>query len=121
MTVYLGNNYRQDYSLLFSPLRCWILDKRPSEEIFQKLKMILQTNPGVGAKKVPAGKVACPLCGGFISVSGGDRARFVDHISNEHDAKTDCHQVLLAISVLDERERGFLRNSPIPWLCRAAG
>ena len=73
--------------------------------------MILQTNPGVDGKKVPAGKVSCPLCGGFISVSGGDRARFVDHMTNEHDAKTDCHQVLLAISVLDEKERGFLVKS----------
>ena len=64
--------------------------------------MILQS------KTVPAGKVACLLCGGFISVSGGDRARFVDHMTNEHDAKTDCHQVLLAACVLAERERGFL-------------
>lgn len=58
--------------------------------------------------KAPAGKVACLLCGGFISVSGGDRARFVDHMSNEHDAKTDCHEVLLAACVLDAREKGFL-------------
>ena len=55
-----------------------------------------------------AGKVACLLCGGLISVSGGDRARFVDHMSNEHDAKTDCHEVLLAACVLDAREKGFL-------------
>ena len=58
--------------------------------------------------KAPAGKVSCLLCGGFISVSGGDRARFVDHMSNEHDAKTDCHEVLLAACVLDAREKGFL-------------
>ena len=58
--------------------------------------------------KAPAGKVSCLLCGGFISVSGGDRARFVDHMSNEHDAKTDCHEVLLAACVLDVREKGFL-------------
>ena len=58
--------------------------------------------------KAPAGKVSCLLCGGFISVSGGDRARFVDHMSNEHDAKTDCHEVLLAACVLDSREKGFL-------------
>ena len=58
--------------------------------------------------KAPAGKVSCLLCGGFISVSGGDRARFVDHMSNEHDAKTDCHELLLAACVLDAREKGFL-------------
>ena len=58
--------------------------------------------------KAPAGKVSCLLCGGFISVSGGDRARFVDHMSNEHDAKTDCHEMLLAACVLDAREKGFL-------------
>ena len=56
----------------------------------------------------PAGKVSCLLCGGFISVSGGDRARFVDHMTNEHDAKTDCHEVLLAACVLDAKEKGFL-------------
>ena len=67
--------------------------------------------PGVGAKVAPAGKVACLLCGGFISVSGGDRARFVDHMSNEHDAKTDCHDILLAACVLDTKETGFLVKS----------
>ena len=54
-----------------------------------------------------AGKVACLLCGGLISVSGGDRARFVDHMSNEHDAKTDCHDLLLAACVLDPRLPGL--------------
>ena len=58
-----------------------------------------------------AGKVACLLCGGLISVSGGDRARFVDHMSNEHDAKTDCHDLLLAACVLDPREKLFLVKS----------
>jgi len=65
---------------------------------------------------VPAGKVGCLLCGGFISVQGGDRARFVDHMSNEHDAKTDCHDVLLALCVLDRKERGFLVKSSGPRL-----
>ena len=63
------------------------------------------------SKSAPAGKVSCLLCGGFISVSGGDRARFVDHMTNEHDAKTDCHQVLLAACVLDDKERNFLVKS----------
>ena len=55
--------------------------------------------------------MACLLCGGLISVSGGDRARFVDHMSNEHDAKTDCHDLLLAACVLDPREKLFLVKS----------
>jgi len=60
---------------------------------------------------VPAGKVGCLLCGGFISVQGGDRARFIDHMSNEHDAKIDSHEVLLAICVMDSKEKGFLVKS----------
>ena len=59
----------------------------------------------------PAGNVSCLLCGGFISVSGGDRARFIDHMSNEHDAKLDCHDILLATCVLDSREKMFLVKS----------
>jgi len=66
--------------------------------------------------KIPAGKVSCLLCGGFISVAGGDRARFVDHMSNEHDAKTDCQEVLLAVCVFDSKERGFLVKSSVPRL-----
>ena len=58
-----------------------------------------------------SGKVSCVLCGGFISVSGGDRARFIDHMSNEHDAKVDCHDILLAACVLDAKEKGFLVKS----------
>jgi len=65
---------------------------------------------------VPAGKVGCLLCGGFISVQGGDRARFIDHMSNEHDAKTDCHDVLLALCVMDTKEKGFLVKSSGPRL-----
>ena len=65
---------------------------------------------------VPAGKVACLLCGGFVSVSGGDRARFIDHMSNEHDAKIDCHDVLLAVCVLDTKEKGFIVKSSAPRL-----
>jgi len=60
---------------------------------------------------VPAGKVGCLLCGGFISVQGGDRARFIDHMSNEHDAKIDSHEVLLALCVMDSKEKGFLVKS----------
>jgi len=60
---------------------------------------------------IPSGKVGCLLCGGFISVQGGDRARFIDHMSNEHDAKTDCHEVLLAICVMDMKEKSFLVKS----------
>jgi len=68
------------------------------------------------APSVPAGKVGCLLCGGFISVQGGDRARFVDHMSNEHDAKTECQDVLLALCVLDTKERGFIVKSAGPRL-----
>jgi len=60
---------------------------------------------------VPAGKVGCLLCGGFISVQGGDRARFIDHMSNEHDAKNESHEVLLALCVMDTKEKGFLVKS----------
>jgi len=66
--------------------------------------------------EVPLGKVSCLLCGGFISVQGGDRARFIDHMSNEHDAKTDCHDVLLAVCVFDVKEKGFLVKSSGPRL-----
>jgi len=66
--------------------------------------------------EVPVGKVSCLLCGGFISVQGGDRARFIDHMSNEHDAKTDCHDVLLAVCVFDVKEKGFLVKSSVPRL-----
>ena len=72
---------------------------------------MIQKNQQKVSNKVPAGKVSCLLCGGFISVSGGDRARFIDHMTNEHDAKTDCHQVLLAACVLDEKEKAFLVKS----------
>ena len=68
------------------------------------------------ASDIPAGKVGCPLCGGFISVQGGDRARFIDHMSNEHDARTDCHEILLALSVLDIKEQGFIIKSSGPRL-----
>eukprot|EP00092_Neocalanus_flemingeri_P036097 GFUD01039301.1.p1 GENE.GFUD01039301.1~~GFUD01039301.1.p1 ORF type:complete len:481 (+),score=119.69 GFUD01039301.1:116-1558(+) len=74
------------------------------------------TNSATDQPSVPAGKVACLLCGGFISVSGGDRARFIDHMSNEHDAKAECHDVLLAICVLDTKERGFIVKSSTPRL-----
>ena len=60
---------------------------------------------------IPAGKVGCLLCGGFISVQGGDRARFIDHMSNEHDAKIDSHDVLLALCVMDSKEKSFLVKS----------
>ena len=51
------------------------------------------------------------LCCGFISVSGGDRARFIVHMSNEHDANTECHDVVLAVCVLNNKERGFIFKS----------
>jgi len=74
------------------------------------------TTPTLESPSVPAGKVGCLLCGGFISVQGGDRARFIDHMSNEHDAKTDCHDVLLSLCVLDTKEKGFLVKSSGPRL-----
>jgi len=75
-----------------------------------EVKMIQKKKQAV-SEKVPPGCVSCMLCGGFISVSGGDRARFVDHMTNEHDAKTDCHQALLALCVLNDKERAFLAKS----------
>jgi len=69
------------------------------------------TKNSTESPSIPTGKVGCLLCGGFISVQGGDRARFIDHMSNEHDAKTDCHEVLLALCVMDTKEKGFLVKS----------
>merc|ERR1719369_1202768 len=57
--------------------------------------------------KVPAGQVSCLLCRGFVSVMNGDKARFVDHIYSEHEVKHD-QEVLLAVSVLTQREKLFL-------------
>jgi len=65
----------------------------------------------VETPSIPAGKVSCLLCGGFISVQGGDRARFVDHMTNEHDANNVSHDVLLALCVMDNKEKGFLVKS----------
>ena len=62
------------------------------------------------------GKIDCLLCGGFVSIQGGDRARFIDHMSNEHDAKTDCHEILLALSVLNSKEQGYIIKSAGPRL-----
>jgi len=49
-------------------------------------------------------KIACLLCRGLISFRNGDKARFLDHMNNEHDARFDF-DVVLVVSLMTEGER----------------
>ena len=49
-------------------------------------------------------KVTCLLCRCLISCKDGNKARFVDHMSQEHDTRYDFELVLL-ISVMTQDER----------------
>ena len=62
-------------------------------------------------EEVPLGKVCCFLCGGIISLKGGDRSRFIDHMTNEHDAKKFSHDLLLAICVFNRKDHDFIVKS----------
>jgi len=59
--------------------------------------------------KVPFGQVSCLLCKGFVTVPDGDWARFVDHMRS-HEMKPD-RELILAVSVLTEREKQFVIRS----------
>jgi len=59
--------------------------------------------------EIPKGKVACPLCRGYITYKNNDRSRFKAHLEEEHEMELDSDiNIILAVSVLNDEERSLL-------------
>ena len=57
-------------------------------------------------------KVTCVFCRCLISINGGDKSRFRDHMNNEHDVRVDAEtmEVLMVVTIMTEGERKKLIN-----------
>ena len=58
-------------------------------------------------------KVTCIFCRCLITVKDGDKARFNDHMNNEHDVRYDF-DVLLVVSVMTDAEKKILLKDFAP-------